>query len=203
MIGGVLAGFDLAVASWFPAGVRGVLLLGLWVWLTGGLHLDGWMDVADGFGSYRSRERTLEIMKDSRVGAMGVIAAILLLLLKASVLASTPDPLWIPLLSGPGVWTVGVVAGDSLVSLLDSGWDRKGVARGTYSDLPSGSHAIDSLGRRGESLDSRECGFLSSRWCRFSSGPDWPGNGWEAGQEISMEPWWRRRKREFFCCGCC
>lgn len=108
VIGGVLAGFDLAVASWFPAGVRGVLLLGLWVWLTGGLHLDGWMDVADGFGSYRSRERTLEIMKDSRVGAMGVIAAILLLLLKASVLASTPDPLWIPLLMAPmfGRWAL-------------------------------------------------------------------------------------------------
>lgn len=45
------------------------------------------MDTADGVLSHRSRERMLEIMKDSRVGAMGVTAAILLLLLKASLLA--------------------------------------------------------------------------------------------------------------------
>lgn len=108
VIGSILAGFDWAVAAWFPSWVRGVLILGLWVWLTGGLHLDGWMDTADGFGSYRPRERTLEIMKDSRVGAMGVIAAILLLLLKASALASTPGPLWIPLVVAPvfGRWAL-------------------------------------------------------------------------------------------------
>lgn len=77
------------LAAWllppFPAAV---LALILWVWLTGGLHLDGWMDTADGLLSYRSREKMLEIMKDSRVGAMGVLACVLLLLLKASLLAS-------------------------------------------------------------------------------------------------------------------
>uniref|UniRef100_UPI0005850CC2 adenosylcobinamide-GDP ribazoletransferase n=1 Tax=Paenibacillus sonchi TaxID=373687 RepID=UPI0005850CC2 len=65
-----------------------VITLILWVWLTGGLHLDGWMDCADGLLSYRTRERMLEIMKDSRVGAMGVLACMLLLLLKASLLAA-------------------------------------------------------------------------------------------------------------------
>lgn len=50
--------------------------------LTGGLHLDGFMDTADGIFSARTRERMLEIMKDSRVGANGVIAAIILILLK-------------------------------------------------------------------------------------------------------------------------
>jgi adenosylcobinamide-GDP ribazoletransferase len=49
---------------------------------TGGLHMDGWMDTADALGSHRSRERMLEIMKDSRVGAMGVLAAVALVLLK-------------------------------------------------------------------------------------------------------------------------
>lgn len=44
------------------------------------------MDTADGVLSHRTRERMLEIMKDSRVGAMGVLAAVLLLLLKASLL---------------------------------------------------------------------------------------------------------------------
>ncbi|SEM92821.1 adenosylcobinamide-GDP ribazoletransferase [Paenibacillus sp. OK076] len=80
-LGGALTG---ALLPSFPAAV---LTLTLWVWLTGGLHLDGWMDTADGLLSYRSRERMLEIMKDSRVGAMGVIACVLLLMMKASLIA--------------------------------------------------------------------------------------------------------------------
>ncbi|WP_434752391.1 adenosylcobinamide-GDP ribazoletransferase [Paenibacillus amylolyticus] len=70
-----------------PAFPAAVLTLTVWVWLTGGLHLDGWMDTADGLLSHRSRERMLEIMKDSRVGAMGVIACVLLLMMKASLIA--------------------------------------------------------------------------------------------------------------------
>lgn len=78
-----------ALTGWaMPSLPAAVLTLTLWVWLTGGLHLDGWMDSADALLSYRSRERMLEIMKDSRVGAMGVIACILLLLLKASLIFS-------------------------------------------------------------------------------------------------------------------
>ncbi|HEY4392033.1 MAG TPA: adenosylcobinamide-GDP ribazoletransferase, partial [Paenibacillus sp.] len=65
-----------------------VILLIAWVWLTGGLHLDGWMDSADAFLSYRPREKMLEIMKDSRVGAMGVLACVLLLLFKMTLLAT-------------------------------------------------------------------------------------------------------------------
>ncbi|MCZ4151790.1 adenosylcobinamide-GDP ribazoletransferase, partial [Escherichia coli] len=80
-LGGALFGTVL------PALPAAVLTLTLWVWLTGGLHLDGWMDTADGLLSYRSRERMLEIMKDSRVGAMGVIACVLLLMMKAALLA--------------------------------------------------------------------------------------------------------------------
>ncbi|PQP82756.1 adenosylcobinamide-GDP ribazoletransferase [Paenibacillus sp. PCH8] len=80
-LAGALTG---AVLPAFPAAV---LTLTLWVWLTGGLHLDGWMDTADGLLSYRSRERMLEIMKDSRVGAMGVIACVLLLMMKGALIA--------------------------------------------------------------------------------------------------------------------
>ncbi|SHN73682.1 cobalamin-5'-phosphate synthase [Paenibacillus sp. ov031] len=80
-LGGALMG---ALLPSFPAAV---LTLTLWVWLTGGLHLDGWMDTADGLLSYRTRERMLEIMKDSRVGAMGVIACVLLLMMKAALIA--------------------------------------------------------------------------------------------------------------------
>jgi adenosylcobinamide-GDP ribazoletransferase len=63
----------------FPTTVTAFVVVLAWIWVTGGLHIDGWMDLADGFGSNKSRDQILEIMKDSRVGAMGVIAAICLI----------------------------------------------------------------------------------------------------------------------------
>ncbi|MEJ8545535.1 adenosylcobinamide-GDP ribazoletransferase [Brevibacillus borstelensis] len=72
-------------ALWaFSPLIAAVLTCAAWVYITGGLHLDGWMDLADGLGSSRTQERMLEIMKDSRSGAMAVLAAILLLLLKTA-----------------------------------------------------------------------------------------------------------------------
>jgi cobalamin 5'-phosphate synthase/cobalamin synthase len=56
------------------------------------LHLDGLMDTADGYLSGAPRERALEIMKDSRVGAMGVFAAIAVMIVKVSALASLARP---------------------------------------------------------------------------------------------------------------
>lgn len=47
--------------------------------LTGGIHLDGWMDASDGYFSYKDQEKRLEIMKDPRTGAFGVISVIVLL----------------------------------------------------------------------------------------------------------------------------
>ena len=61
------------------------LLLGLSVFLTGGLHLDGLMDTVDGVYGGRSREERLAFMKDSHVGAFGVIAVVLVLILKYSL----------------------------------------------------------------------------------------------------------------------
>jgi adenosylcobinamide-GDP ribazoletransferase len=57
------------------------------VWLTGGFHEDGLADTADGLGGHVSRERALEIMKDSRIGAYGAMALVLALLMKISLLA--------------------------------------------------------------------------------------------------------------------
>jgi cobalamin 5'-phosphate synthase/cobalamin synthase len=68
--------------------VSGAFALTAWVIVTGGLHLDGLMDTADGIFSNQPRERMLEIMKDSRSGAMGVIAAVLILLVKGVLLAA-------------------------------------------------------------------------------------------------------------------
>jgi len=94
-IGAVLAaagaGLGIGMRHFVPPPVAGALLMVLWVWMTGGLHLDGLMDTADGVLSGRPRERMLEIMKDNRAGAMGVIACALLLLVKTSLLIAWLD----------------------------------------------------------------------------------------------------------------
>ena len=61
------------------------------VMLTGAFHEDGLADIADGLGGSQNRERALEIMKDSRVGAFGAIAVTLVLLAKVSLLALIGD----------------------------------------------------------------------------------------------------------------
>ena len=58
--------------------------------LTGGLHYDGFMDTMDGLFSGRSRERMLEIMRDSRVGSFGALAAMCLLLFNWSAMKDIP-----------------------------------------------------------------------------------------------------------------
>ena len=57
------------------------------VLLTGGFHEDGLADVADGLGGSDNKERALDIMKDSRVGAFGAMALVLALLCKVALLA--------------------------------------------------------------------------------------------------------------------
>ena len=58
------------------------------VLLTGGFHEDGLADLADGLGGSYDRDRALEIMKDSRVGAFGAMALVLALLTKIAMLAA-------------------------------------------------------------------------------------------------------------------
>jgi adenosylcobinamide-GDP ribazoletransferase len=81
----------IGLALHFPPLVLAALLTVALVWLTGGLHLDGLMDTCDGlFGSSR-RERRLEIMRDSHVGAFGVLGGVCVVLLKFAIFASL-DP---------------------------------------------------------------------------------------------------------------
>ncbi|MEG2975452.1 MAG: adenosylcobinamide-GDP ribazoletransferase [Comamonas sp.] len=69
------------------------------LWLTGGFHEDGLADVADGLGGFVPAERSLEIMKDSRLGSYGVMALVMALLTKVVLLAGVVDsmtPFWGP-----------------------------------------------------------------------------------------------------------
>ena len=83
VLGGLQALFWILTSGWMPLMAQVPLVLALAVLLSGGLHLDGAMDTADGLAA---GPRALEAMDDSRVGAAGVQALILLLLLRAAAL---------------------------------------------------------------------------------------------------------------------
>ncbi|HEU4496510.1 MAG TPA: adenosylcobinamide-GDP ribazoletransferase [Flavobacterium sp.] len=70
----------------FPDAVCIILSLAASVLLTGAFHEDGFADVCDGFGGGWTKEKIMEIMKDSRIGAYGAIGLILLFALKIAVL---------------------------------------------------------------------------------------------------------------------
>lgn len=88
ILGGILAAFYLALSYVFPISINVVLIMILYIVLTGGLHLDGLGDTFDGLFSNRSKERILEIMKDSRVGTNAVIAIVCVIVLDIVVLVN-------------------------------------------------------------------------------------------------------------------
>ncbi len=86
LIGLMLVGVDRLFSFLLPPfAVNAILFVSLVV-ITGGLHLDGFMDTCDGVFSGRDRSRSLEIMRDSRVGAFGVLGAVCLAVLKIAFL---------------------------------------------------------------------------------------------------------------------
>ncbi|MCI0785831.1 MAG: adenosylcobinamide-GDP ribazoletransferase [Chloroflexi bacterium] len=88
LLGGALVGLEWGAGKIFPPYLTAALLLVFLVAVTRGLHLDGLMDVCDGlFGGF-TRERRLEIMRDSNVGAFAVAGAVSVLLLKYGALLS-------------------------------------------------------------------------------------------------------------------
>ncbi|HXV44416.1 MAG TPA: adenosylcobinamide-GDP ribazoletransferase, partial [Anaerolineae bacterium] len=105
ILGLLLAGAGQLLFFLFPAGLAAALLLALWASLTGLLHLDGFMDSCDGLLPPREPARRLEIMKDSRVGAFGVIGVVLLLLVKFNAMAALP-----PAYQAPALITIPTLA---------------------------------------------------------------------------------------------
>ena len=88
LIGLMLAGIERGCREVFPDFLSAAVLLASLVAVTRGLHLDGLMDTCDGlFGGF-TRERRLEIMRDSQVGAFGVAGAAVILLVKYGALVS-------------------------------------------------------------------------------------------------------------------
>lgn len=82
--------FAAAFALW-GAPLAALAALAAGVLLTGALHEDGLADIADALGARRSPERALEILKDSRIGAFGALALVLVIGAQASALAGLGD----------------------------------------------------------------------------------------------------------------
>jgi adenosylcobinamide-GDP ribazoletransferase len=92
LIGMLLAGLNfLLLQTPLSSFLRGVLVVAAWIAITGGLHLDGVMDTADGL-AVPDPERRLAVMSDSRTGAFGVMAAVVLILLKVGAIAALTSP---------------------------------------------------------------------------------------------------------------
>ncbi len=158
---GAVIGLILVVAwhllsGYLPVHVLAVLVLTLWIVLTGGLHLDGWADCCDALAASVPPERRLAILKDSRLGTFGAVGLVLLLGVKAAAMARADLPLPILFLtpvvgrgvmvmvargsvhggdgmaaqfiSGMGARTVAWAAGLSLLATLAGGWRGIGAA---------------------------------------------------------------------------
>ncbi len=90
---GLGMGIDLTILGWLASKVASPMLaasilLVFWVSVTGGLHLDGVADTFDALALGRDEGERLKIMKESTIGAFGVLAVVLLLILKMAALAT-------------------------------------------------------------------------------------------------------------------
>lgn len=94
VLGLIFLGAWLGLTTVLPIPAAAALLLCLTVLSTGGLHLDGLADTVDGLGGGRTPEERRHIMKDSRVGAFGVLSLILVLLVKFACFMAAGDKGW-------------------------------------------------------------------------------------------------------------
>lgn len=93
LIGIVIGGFQWGLIYFnqfigLPELALSILIFVMPLFITGGIHLDGFIDTSDAIASYKSREERLAILKDSHVGAFGVMGVIILALLQIGGLVS-------------------------------------------------------------------------------------------------------------------
>lgn len=102
LIGGILGVADAVLQQLgVPILTRSALIVVGWIALTGGLHLDGVMDTADGL-AVQDPKRRLEVMADSATGAFGAMAAVAILLLKTTALTDIETERWLALITAAG-----------------------------------------------------------------------------------------------------
>ena len=115
---GAVIGLILMLSGWglsqlpLPTEITAALVLAIWAWVTGGLHLDGLADTADGWlGGVGDHQRALTIMKDSRIGTGGGVALVIFLLLKwLAIKALLLHQAWLWLLFAPIIGRIAAIA---------------------------------------------------------------------------------------------
>ena len=108
LLGLISSLFFVLTSLVLPDTIAWILTLFFDVLLTGGFHLDGLADTADGLFSSRSKERMLEIMKDSRIGSNGVLALIFYYGLMIAMGPYLPQPKWLIVASLSMIGKVGL-----------------------------------------------------------------------------------------------
>ncbi len=115
VVGGIAAAvwWLAAEAAGLPPLLASGLSLAASLLVTGGFHEDGWADMCDGFGGGYTKARTLEIMKDSRIGAFGAMGLVVMLGLKWQAVASV-SPTWVV----PALIALHVISRAAAASLM-------------------------------------------------------------------------------------
>lgn len=114
LLGLLLWGWYAVWIQWLDSFYVAIIVTGTWLFLTGGIHADGYMDTADGIFSGRDRQTMLAILKDSHVGANSVMAFVFLVLLKVCFLANVSPRLMGSVLVGvPAAARLATVTGVS------------------------------------------------------------------------------------------
>lgn len=110
LIGAILLGSHWILKSYLHPAVLSSFLLVIWVFITGAIHLDGFIDTMDGLYAGRTKEERLKIMHDTKIGSIGVVSVIILLLMKFSLLYSINSlNIWQALLITPAWSRWGMV----------------------------------------------------------------------------------------------
>ncbi|UCD32385.1 MAG: adenosylcobinamide-GDP ribazoletransferase [Desulfobacterales bacterium] len=131
MIGTLLSMFDYAVSRLWSEPVVALLDVVVLTVLTGGLHLDGLADTADGLLGHRSKEKALAIMKDSRIGVMGLLAIVCGLLIKWGGIVSLKPDRHLLLIIIPAYARSSMLFG---IRYLEYGRPRSGIGRELFEN---------------------------------------------------------------------
>lgn len=117
LLGALLAASHIALRPVLPASIAAAVLLALWAVLTGGLHLDGFIDCADALPAAVPPDRRRDILKDVHVGAYGVVATALLILVQWTCLETL-----LPTAYGWRVLLLAPVVGRAVMVWAQAGW---------------------------------------------------------------------------------
>jgi len=111
LVGGLSAFVFWVCMFVFPLSLSIIISIIAGILVTGAFHEDGFADVCDGFGGGWTKQKILDIMKDSRVGAFGVIGLILILLTKYFSLSSVkPEMIFISIIAGHSLSRLAAVS---------------------------------------------------------------------------------------------